>query len=120
LAFLYVGLSAGHIFSVARVYEYHPDAVLFENVVQRDPIHARCLHRHRIDPAGLQPFRHLVQGRRPATELPHRIPIPIRRHGHKVARITHVDPTGVGVNDRQTGSFTTTRRPNSLRCARFI
>ncbi len=103
LAFLHVGLSAGHILGVLRVHQHHPDAMLFQNVVQRDPVHAGGLHRHSIDPARLQPFRHLVQGCRPAAKFPHRIRIPIRRHGHKVALITHVDPSGVGVNDRQTG-----------------
>ena len=73
LAFLHIGLSPRHIFRVPRVHQYHPDAMLFENVVQRDPIHARCPPApsgHRIDPAGLQPFRHFVQGCRPATEFP--------------------------------------------------
>jgi hypothetical protein len=32
---------------------------------------------------------------------------------------TNVDASGVGMNDRQTGSLAATRRPNSLRCARF-
>jgi hypothetical protein len=51
LAFLHVGLPPRHVFGVLRVDQHHLDAMLFENVVQRDPIHARRLHRHCIDPA---------------------------------------------------------------------
>ena len=103
LTFLNVVLSSWHIFGVPRVHQYHPDSMLFERVEQRNPIHAGCLHRHRIDAARLQPFRHLVQGCRPAAQFPHRIRIPVRRHGHKVALIPHVDPRGIGVNDTQAG-----------------
>src|ERR1022692_5028455 len=78
-------------------------AMLLENVVQRDPVHTRGLHGHRIDPARLEPFRHLVQGCRPAPEFPHRIRVPIRWHGHIVALVPHVNPSGIGMNDCQPG-----------------
>src|SRR5579862_2777066 len=37
LTFLHVGLSSGYILRVLCVHQHNPDAVLFQNVVQRDP-----------------------------------------------------------------------------------
>ena len=74
--------------------------MLFQNVVQRDPIHSRCLHGHRIDPARLQPFRHLVQSCRPATEFPHRIqgPDPAARP-HSGSHSPRRSPPALALND---------------------
>jgi hypothetical protein len=80
-----------------------PDAALLQNVVQRDPVHARGLHRHRIDAARLKPFRHPDQGICPAAEFPHRIRVSIRRRRRKVALIAHVDASGVAIYDHQFG-----------------
>src|SRR3954454_15418252 len=101
LALLHVGLPPRHIFSVLCVDQHHLNPMLFENVVESDPIHARRLHRHCVDSACLQPIRHLIQCRRPATKFPHRILIPIRRHRRKMTLITNVDSAGVDMNDRQ-------------------
>ena len=38
LALLHVGFSSRHILCVLCVYQRYPDTVLFENVVQRDPV----------------------------------------------------------------------------------
>src|ERR1039458_2630398 len=40
---------------------------------------------------------------RPAAEFPHRIRVPVRRYGHKVALIVHVNPPGIRMEDRQSG-----------------
>jgi hypothetical protein len=40
---------------------------------------------------------------RPAAEFPHRLRVPVRRHGHKVALIAHVNPPGIRMEDRQSG-----------------
>jgi hypothetical protein len=88
---------------VLRVHQNHPDAVLLQNVVQRDPVHARGLHRHRTHAARLKPFRHLDEGICPAAEFPYRIRIPIRRQRRKVALIAHVDASGAGIYDHQFG-----------------
>ncbi len=37
------------------------------------------------------------------TELLHRIRVPVRRYGHEVTLIAHVNPAGIGMNHRQTG-----------------
>ena len=44
LAFLHIGFSPGYVFGVLRIRQHHPDAMLLENVVQSDPVHARGLH----------------------------------------------------------------------------
>jgi hypothetical protein len=107
-----IGLAAWHIPGVLCVDQHNLNAMLFQNVVQRDPVHARRLYGYCVDPAGPQPFRHLVQGSRPATEFPYRIFITIRRHRHKMTLITNVNTSGVGMNDRQSRI--------ARRCARFI
>jgi hypothetical protein len=53
LAFLHIRFSTGHVFGVPPIRQHHTDAMLLQNVVQRDPVHARGLHGHRIDPTRL-------------------------------------------------------------------
>jgi hypothetical protein len=37
----------------------------------------------------------------PATEFLHRVRLPVRRHGHKVTLIAHVNPAGIRMDNRQ-------------------
>jgi hypothetical protein len=104
---------------VLRVHRRHADTVLFQNgysAIQYTPV--ACRPPYGSGTISTIPLSR--SSRRPATEFPHRMLIPIRRHGHKAALIAGVDSSGVGVNDRQTGIAAATRRPNSRRCARFI
>lgn len=56
-----VGFAAGNVLDVVRVDEHHLEATFFENLVDRDPVHARGLHRHGLDLTGLKPVRETVQ-----------------------------------------------------------
>ena len=47
LALLHIALAARQVFSPARVYQTHLETFPLQNFLQRHPIHARGLHRHR-------------------------------------------------------------------------
>ena len=85
------------------VHQHHPNTLRGQNVIERDGVNSRGLHRHRVDAAGGQPDRHAFQIRRPTTEFLYRIRIPVRRYGHKVTLVAHVNPAGIRVDDRQAG-----------------
>ena len=77
--------------------------MLCQDVVQRDGIHPCSLHRHRVDPARLEPLSHALQIRRPATEFLYRVGVPVCRYGYEVTLIAYVNTTGIGMNNAQAG-----------------
>jgi hypothetical protein len=50
-----------------------------------------------------QPLRHLFQGRRPGSELSHRLRIASWRHRHLVAFVAHINTGGMGIDNLQSG-----------------
>jgi hypothetical protein len=88
---------------VLRVGHHHLDPLLLHNILQGDPVHTRCLHQHRFNPAPLQPLRHLYQIAGPATEFPYRLGIPIPGYSDKVTLVAHVDARRIRMHNFQTG-----------------
>ena len=101
LAVQHVGLATGDILDVARIDQQHGEAARFEQLEQRDPIHAGGFHRHGVHPAPVQPVGQGVQVGREAGELAHRFIVPVGRHRHVVRGAADVDAGGIGVGDRQ-------------------
>ena len=99
----YVGLATRHILDVPGIDQKHREAARFQQLEQRDPVHAGGLHRDRVHAAGVKPIGDGVEVHREAGELAHRLVVALRRNGHEVRRATDVDTGGVGVGDRQGG-----------------
>src|ERR1017187_10016713 len=102
LAFLYVALPSGKVPGVPRIHQPHIEAVLFQYVVYRNPVHARGLHHHRLDPALFQPFRQTVQIRCEAFKNAHRLGCAIRPHRDVMLAASDVDPRSVAMHLVQT------------------
>jgi hypothetical protein len=105
---------------VLRIHQHHPDSMLFQNVVQRDPIHSRCLHatvsiRHDFNHSAIW-FRAAVQQPNSRTGL-------VSRSGGTATKWlsfpTSIPPASA-CTIAKPASLAATRRPNSLRCERFI
>ena len=64
LALLHVALAAGEILGVPRVDQIDLQAARLQDLVQRNPIDARGLHRHGGHPTLHQPVRQAMQDRR--------------------------------------------------------
>ena len=95
LAFLPVGPPSRHILHVSRVYQTRSDPMSFEYIVERNPIDSGGFHRHSSDSTTHQPSGHFLQIRREGREYPHRILIPVPRHGHEDFPRTDVDTCGI-------------------------
>ena len=93
-----ISLASRDVLHVTSVDEHHLEASLFEDVVDRDPVHAGGLHRHGVDAAGLKPVDHAIQVRRERLESADRFRISIDRHGHVVVPGPAVDPCGIGLD----------------------
>ena len=47
-----IRFATGHILDMARIDQKHSQAARFEDLKDRDPVHARGLHRDNLDAAG--------------------------------------------------------------------
>ena len=74
-----------------RVDHVRLQAVLFQYLVKRHPVHSRRLHRHRLDAAGFQPYSHAVQVRSETAELLHGLWVASRWDGYIMFRIPNID-----------------------------
>src|SRR5581483_9098760 len=86
-----------------------------QDLVYRDPIDARRLHRNRRDPYTAQPVRQPMQVAGEATKRTHGLFIPARWDGNDVERRADVDASRVPVNDRERGRGALRGRHQSLR-----
>ena len=68
LAIRHVTLASGDMFDVARIDEDDLQAPGFEDIEDRDPVHARGFHRDAGDPTGDEPVHEPVQPRRERVE----------------------------------------------------
>src|SRR6516164_2226254 len=80
LAVFHVGLSARHVFQVLSVDQAGLDLPLFQDLKQRNPIHARRFHRHSADLALLQPVSQSLQVGREGSETANRLWVSICWH----------------------------------------
>jgi len=55
LAVQHIRLAPAHILQMPRLDQEDLQPALFQDLLQRDPVHPGRFHRHRRDPTGLQP-----------------------------------------------------------------
>ena len=70
-----IRLAARDVLGVTGVDDHHLEAALIEDLVERDPVDAGRLHRHRLDPALLEPVGQAMQVGGEGPEGPHRLGI---------------------------------------------
>ena len=114
LTVFYVGLSSRHIFYMVGVHQADIDLALFQNLKQRDSIHACRFHCHRSNLALFEPVGQFLQLNRECLETTNRLGVPIRRHRYEYLRGANVDTRGIGFDDGQTDSFFSFVRHKSL------
>ena len=96
-----VSLPPGHVLDVARVHKEHVEPARLEDFVERDPVHAGGLHRHRRDATGHQPVGQAMQIGREGRERPHRRQVALRRHGDVMGFGAAINTRGVGIDPLQ-------------------
>lgn len=106
LAILQVRLAARHMTDPARIDQQHLQSRRFDLLMQRNPVHARGLHRHRRDPARLEPLDQFIELFGERREHPH-VGISLNHtlggDTYVMLRGADVDAGGVGMDDLQLG-----------------
>ena len=95
LRVVHIGLPARHVLHVARVHQQHFKAACFEDLEDRNPVHAGRLHRDRLDTDAAEPIRHFVQIAAEAPECTNGLFVLIATHRHDVKRRPDIQPSGV-------------------------
>ena len=106
LAIRHVALAARDILDVARVDEEHLEAARLEELVDRDPIHARRFHRDARHPARGEPVGEPVQIGREGRERAHRGGVAIRRHRDEVLGRPAIDARDIRIDPLEHASAT--------------
>ena len=98
----HVRLAAGDILDVTRIHQKHFEAVRFEDLEGRNPVHACRLHGDCLDADLLEPVSQLMEVAAEGPERSHRPFISVGRHGDhvKVAPISIPAASGLIVNSR--------------------
>jgi len=76
----------------------------FQDLKQGDPVHARTLHRHGLDVAGLQPVGRGMKIFRKRCKAAYRLRIAIRRHGDVDLRRPNIHPAAFGFRQYNMGA----------------
>jgi hypothetical protein len=84
-----------------RVHQEHFDSAGFEDFIERYPVNARGLHRHRLNAPLFQPVRHANQIRRETIETTYRLAVASRINGYKVFAAAHVDTSRMRMHNLQ-------------------
>ena len=95
LRIVHIRLAAGDMLDVAGVDQQHLEAARFEDLEDRNPVHASRLHRDRRDADRREPIRQLVEIAAERAERPDRLLVSVARHRDDVKRRADVDPGGV-------------------------
>ena len=95
LSIIDVCLSSRHVLHVASVHQKHLEAASLENLEDGDPVHARGLHRDRLDSDTREPVRHLVEIATEASERTYRLVILVAAHGNDMKCRSNVQPRRV-------------------------
>ena len=95
LRIVHIRLAAGDVLDVARVDQQHLEPARFENLEDRNPVHAGRLHGDRRDADRREPIRQLVEIAAEGAEGPDRLVISVARHGDHVKGRADVDPGGI-------------------------
>jgi hypothetical protein len=98
LTVLHIALPSRYMLQVARIDQVHFEAPSLEHLVHGNPLHPGGFHRHRLNPAGVQPDgqRLEVRGKRP--ERPHRLGIAVLRHTGPARLAANIQPGRVRVD----------------------
>jgi hypothetical protein len=80
-----------------------------QQLIERDPIHARGLHRHTRHAAGDQPVDESLQAVGERRKGLHGVRITVGRHGDVMLRRTAVDPGHIRLQTRELGGRTARR-----------
>src|ERR1035437_4978315 len=97
LAFVPVRAPPRYVFHATGVHQARLDPVLLQHIVGRNPVHPRALHGYRRDATTHQPPGHRLQIFGERRKHPHRILVPVRRHGYKDLPRTDIDPACIRV-----------------------
>jgi hypothetical protein len=98
LSIVDVGLSSRHVLYVPSVHQKDLKASSFENLEDRDPVHARGLHRDCLDSDTREPVRHLVEIATETSERPNRLVVLVAAHGNDMKCRSNVQPRSVLIN----------------------
>jgi hypothetical protein len=83
---------------VAGIDQHHLQAVLFEDLVDRDPIDSGRFHRHGLNPTSHQPLGQPLQIGGEGAELAHRLGVAVGRDCDEMALLSTVDTGRVGLD----------------------
>ena len=100
LAFVPVRAPPQHVFHVTGIHQTWLDPVLFQHIVDRNPVHPRALHGDRRDATTHQPPGHRLQVFGERRTHPHRVLVPIRRYRYKDLPRANIHPAGIGLQKR--------------------
>src|SRR5882724_6669123 len=101
LRVIHVGLSTGNVLRITCVHEHDLKASSLEDLVNRDPVHARRLHRDRGDPNLLEPVRQSIEISCKTLERANRFVVCILGHSYDMERRADIQTSGVPMNDWQ-------------------
>jgi hypothetical protein len=92
-----VSLAAGHVLGIPGVDQHHLEAMLLEDLVDRNPVDPGGLHGDRPHAAAREPFRQALQITRTGAEAAHGLAIPVGWDRRNVHSGTDIDGCGVRV-----------------------
>jgi hypothetical protein len=101
LAIGYVCLPARHVLHVLCVDEVNFEATRFQDLMDRNPVHAGRLHRNRMYPALLQPVGQRMQIASESGKAADRVWISISADGDEQLTCTYIDSRRIRMQDRQ-------------------
>ena len=91
LRIVHVGLAARNVFDVAGIYQQHLKASCFENLEDRNPVHACRFHRDGRNAHLDQPLRQAVEVAAEGSEGTHRPFIAVGRYCDHVSGRADID-----------------------------
>src|ERR1700755_944945 len=101
LAIRDVGLPTWNVLYVLCVDQIDLESPSFQDLVDRNPVHAGRLHRDRMNPALLQPVGQGMQIASECGETADGVGISISADGDEQLACTYINPGSVGMQDRQ-------------------
>jgi hypothetical protein len=100
-----IALTSRNVLDVPRIDEHDLEAALFEDLEDRNPVHAGRFHRDRLDLAGPEPVGETMKIGGEGLERAHRFSIPFRRYGNIVSFGSAVDPCGIAIDPLEQGGM---------------
>ena len=98
LGILYIALAARDMLNVARIHEQDLEASSFQQLEDRNPVHARRFHGDRRDASCLEPIGQSMKIAAERPEGPHRLFIAVGGHGDDMERRPDIEPSRIRVD----------------------